>query len=93
MGFTINELIEAILNSALNKTEKVDLLAKIYRTGQLSRDMCITKLDGDETLVFVYFEKDECGRRKMVQTNFDAKQVIDMYLKTVPRETTKRGKH
>lgn len=89
MGFTIEELLEEILNSPLEKQKKIQLLSRIYKTGQLNRDMFIAKLEGEETLVFTYCDFDENGKRRIHETNYDAKQVVDTYIKSFSTEKPK----
>jgi len=83
MSFTIEELIFEIMHSSLTEGQRIKLLAKIYKTGQLNNRLFLIKKDGEDSL--------ECWRRFIVDgkvnhepTNYTAEETISAYTSMIP---------
>ena len=80
MGFTIEELIDAILHSSLEEKEKTALLAQIFKTGKLNKDMFLTKADGDDTLLCIYKGQNEQGEADSYVMDVTAEEAVSQVI-------------
>ena len=90
MGFTIEELFHEILNSALEEEDKVTLLSRLYKKGQLQNEVFLVKREGEDTFEVCKRQiNPENGRTEVIDTNYTAEQAVNSYAASVIKAQSK----
>jgi len=84
MGFTIEDLLTAVLNAELDTDQKIQLLTNIFKHGQTEPEVFIIKNEGED--VFECWRRvwdADNGRYEVVPAYDNAQDTVNAYANTV----------
>ena len=87
MGFTIDRLMLEILKAPLDDEQKATLLTRLFKTGQLEKEVFLVKNDGED--IFQCYRRQinpENGRTEVVDTGYDVEDAINNYVLSVYKQ-------
>ena len=92
MKFTYKELLTGILNSGLDNEELVEVLDKMHKSNSINPGFYLRQVEETDQYECWFCNTDEDGTKHHGPTNYDASQVVGLYVRQVRADKSMAGK-